>query len=420
MDLLRSEVKQLLRLRKKLMLIFGLLVVVWLTMGLNPQTVNASPLEAGYDCSSQIFISFDDCSLLVALYTDTGGATTWLDTTNWFNDTPCSWYGVMCVVPGPIYGISQITLGSNGLSGSVPAYLENLDELTRLELDNNDLVGPIPPELGNLEFLEFLFLEGNALTGNIPPELGNLANLQILNLSDNLLSGFVPSELGNAVGLVSLSLNNNPSLTGPLPLSFSNLASLSTFNFVLTDLCEPADAALQSWLSGVTSVTSTGVGCTDLCATQTSIPQVECEALVDFYFSTEGESWTNKTDWFSADPCNPTPWYGVACLSGHVHTLGFMSNNLAGTLPASIGDLPSLTQLWLPNNQIGGAIPAQLGSLTNVWQMSLVYNNFSGPIPTELGDMSAMQAMYLFGNELNWTDSTLFQWADCVGNPLFE
>ena len=58
-----------------------------------------------------------------------------------------------------------------GINGSIPARLDDLDELRGLWLQGNQLTGEIPPELANLDQLEELYLAGNSFTGCIPSAL---------------------------------------------------------------------------------------------------------------------------------------------------------------------------------------------------------------------------------------------------------
>ena len=161
---------------------------------------------------------------------------------------------------GNMTNLTWLYLSSNQLSGSIPAELGNLINLQSLGLDFNQLSGSIPPELGNLTDLQFLGLYYNQLSGNIPPELGNLTDLQSLRLDYNQLSGRIPPELGNLTNLQKLYLYTNP-LSGALPGTLTNLTNLSVFWFYDTDLCEPPDAAFQTWLAGISDLVSTGVIC---------------------------------------------------------------------------------------------------------------------------------------------------------------
>ena len=52
------------------------------------------------------------------------------------------------------------------------------------------------------------------------------------------------------------------------------------------------------------------------CADVTQIPQVECEALVTFYYATGGDAWFNKGDWLVTN--TPCEWFGVTVPSATV------------------------------------------------------------------------------------------------------
>ena len=143
-------------------------------------------------------------------------------------------------------------LGGNQLIGEIPSELGGLSKLTHLlDLEGNQLSGGIPVELGSLSKLEWLWLQRNQLTGGIPAELGSLSNLEWLDLGSNQLSGGIPSELGSLSNLTNLVLHSNPSLSGPLPDSFTGLTSLSSLSLSFTGLCAPTDDAFQDWLDGI-------------------------------------------------------------------------------------------------------------------------------------------------------------------------
>ena len=65
-------------------------------------------------------------------------------------------------------------------------------------------------------------------------------------------------------------------------------------------------------------------------------------ALTDLYNSTDGANWTTNTNWGSAEPLGR--WYRVTTdTDGRVTALRLRYNHLSGTLPASLGNLTSLT-----------------------------------------------------------------------------
>ena len=196
----------------------------------------------------EIPVSPVDRAALAALYNATGGAN-WANNANWLSDAPGNeWYGVTTNLNGRV---TELDLGSNQLSGEIPAQLGslsdleilnlwenmlsgelpaalgNLGELTHLRLWSNQLTGEIPPELANLANLEQFAVGGNRLIGNIPEELGNLSNLRELHLPTNQLTGEIPAELGNLSNLKHLNLNNNQ-FTGTIPAELGNLTDLET------------------------------------------------------------------------------------------------------------------------------------------------------------------------------------------------
>ena len=165
-----------------------------------------------------------DRAALVALYNATGGAN-WTNNTNWLSNEPLSeWHRVETDEDGRV---TALRLVANGLSGEIPAELENLTNLQVLSLSTNTLSGEIPAELENLTNLQILSLSANELSGKIPAELGNLTNLEGLDLLQNTLSGEIPAELGNLTNLQLLYLHSNE-LSGGIPAELGNLANLQS------------------------------------------------------------------------------------------------------------------------------------------------------------------------------------------------
>ena len=74
---------------------------------------------------------------------------------------------------------------------------------------------------------------------------------------------------------------------------------------------------------------------------------------------------------------------------------------LSGEIPAELGDLTNLNQLFLWGNELTGSIPAELGKLKSLQRLSLGQNKLSGEIPAELGGMTRLQYLYLNQNMLS-------------------
>jgi hypothetical protein len=72
----------------------------------------------------------------------------------------------------------------------------------------------------------------------------------------------------------------------------------------------------------------------------------------------------------------------------------------AVAIPAELGQLGALADLYLGQNELSGAIPAELGQLGALAELSLSQNELSGPIPAELGQLGALTHLYLDENQL--------------------
>jgi hypothetical protein len=76
-------------------------------------------------------------------------------------------------------------------------------------------------------------------------------------------------------------------------------------------------------------------------------------------------------------------------------------NNLTGTVPDSLGQLSALSVLDLSGNSFTGSIPESFASLKNLSSLDLSGNFFSGAIPSGIGTLSRLQYLNLSGNDLN-------------------
>jgi hypothetical protein len=251
----------------------GVLFSVLLVLSLSFQSagalaaVNSESLpEATFDCANVTEIPQAECRALVALYNSTNGPG-WKHLNGWLHtNTACSWYGVGCRSGH----VAELSLGWNQLGGPIPSELGDLSRLTVLWLGSNQLSGPIPLQLVNLSNLRTLGLGGNQLSGSIPWQLGLLGNLGSLWLWGNHLSGSIPWQLANLSNLDWLGINDNP-LSGSIPTSLTAL-HLVEFDFGNTNLCEPVDAAFQTWLHGIRFLSGAGV----ICRAPTPTPTPPC------------------------------------------------------------------------------------------------------------------------------------------------
>ncbi|KAJ3329883.1 hypothetical protein HDU76_006947 [Blyttiomyces sp. JEL0837] len=90
------------------------------------------------------------------------------------------------------------SLHNNSFSGSIPDF-SNLPSLTELDLGENKLTGTIPTSLTKLTNLAILGLLGNEFSGSIPNSIAALSTrANHIYLSYNCLSGGIPTTANNA------------------------------------------------------------------------------------------------------------------------------------------------------------------------------------------------------------------------------
>ena len=106
------------------------------------------------------------------------------------------------------------------------------------------------------------------------------------------------------------------------------------------------------------------------------------------------------------------------CTNSRFCRRGLGYNALTGTLPTEMGQLTSLTGLYLSNNDLAGTIPTEMGRLTSLtglyvppppacrvgtlvgaepagWRCrrQLRINDLTGTMPTELGRLTSLREM---------------------------
>jgi Leucine-rich repeat (LRR) protein len=156
---------------------------------------------------------------------------------------------------------------------------------------------------------------------------------------------------------------------------------------------------------------------------QNTIPQIERDALIAFYKSTDGDNWVNtkanNKPWKINDPTSDVSnWYGIEVSNGHVVMLGshssnaedFKDNNIRGSIPPEIRNLTSLTRFVLDNlsyspsstsNKLIGSIPKEIGNLTNLKILTLSKIQLTGSIPIEIGNLTKLTNLDLDYNQLS-------------------
>lgn len=123
------------------------------------------------------------------------------------------------------------------------------------------------------------------------------------------------------------------------------------------------------------------------------------ELLTELYNSLNGNSWINKNNWNSSEGLGR--WAGIATdVNDCVTTINLDRNNVSGSIPASIGNISTLTIIDLHNNAIVGTIPDAINNLSKLAYLDISDNQIGGNIPTALSGLSVLKKMYLQNNRL--------------------
>ncbi|KAG8646245.1 hypothetical protein MANES_10G136732v8 [Manihot esculenta] len=366
---------------------------------------------------------------------------------SWQGTNCCQWHGIVCdgdtgaVItvdlhnphppkvgkldldyPLPSDSSASDRYGFWNLSGELRPSLAALKSLRHLDLSFNSFSDiPIPSFFYSWKNLEYLNLSNAGFRGVIPPNLGNLTSLQSLDVTNYDLHVLRAENLDWVTGLVSLKylamsgvnlsrigsnwvgqLNKLPHLTGlhlyacllsgtissPISVNFTSLAVIDlSFN--------PFNSRFPVWLANISSLVSIDLSFSGLNVGR--LPHVFSE-LPNLRF-------LRLVNTFKKARCSEI-------LRGSwkkIEVLDLTLNRLYGELPASLGNMTSLTHLSLYWNNIQGWIPSSIGKLCNLKFLSLRFNNLTGNIPDFQGEsvncpfeipFPSLQILVLSSNQL--------------------
>jgi Leucine-rich repeat (LRR) protein len=127
------------------------------------------------------------------------------------------------------------------------------------------------------------------------------------------------------------------------------------------------------------------------------ISEQDSLALIALYDSTNGSSWTNNENWLTGPV---STWYGITTSANRVTLVNMNNNNLIGTIPPEMGNLTSMTGLYLGRNQLTGEIPVEIFDLSELIDLYLYQNQLGGEIPIEIGNLANLKLLVLMNNQL--------------------
>jgi Leucine-rich repeat (LRR) protein len=261
-----------------------------------------------------------------------------------------------------------------------------LPMLNLLNLDNNNIYGPLPRTLSEVVTLRSLSLAHNHLPGTIPFSSLPLSQLRFLDLSNSLLTGSI-SEQDYFPRVKFLYLSNN-TLTGTLPQSLAGWTNLQVLALDRNQLKGPLVSTLNSlW------------------------------KLEQVYLESNSFSGTLDGLYANVDPQKPL----------RLQIFDISSNNLDGSLPSQLFQVPTLRILDLHQNRFGGQLPTidgeavidyvnlksnqLVGSIPHSWanlkqltHLDLSFNDMGGVIPATFPALTQLSFLYLTDYEIRHRD----------------
>ncbi|KAL1221492.1 putative LRR receptor-like serine/threonine-protein kinase [Cardamine amara subsp. amara] len=280
--------------------------------------------------------------------------------------------------------ITALKVYAINVVGPIPQELWTLQYLTNLNLGQNYLTGSLPPAIGNLTRMQWMTFGINALSGPLPKEIGLLTDLRLLGISSNNFSGSLPAEIGSCTKLEQIYMDSS-GLGGGIPSSFANLVELQVAWIMDLELTGQIPDFIGSWTK-LTTLRIVGTGLTG------PIPSS---------FS----NLTSLTELRLGDISNGSASLEFIKDMKSLSTLVLRNSNLTGTIPSNIGEYSSLQQVDLSFNKIHGPIPASLFNLTRLTHLFLGNNTLNGSLPTQKGQsLSNIDVSYndLSGSLPSW------------------
>jgi hypothetical protein len=116
------------------------------------------------------------------------------------------------------------------MSGTIPASIANILNISTLRLNTNEFSGTLPPELGQCTLMRIFKMYSNRFVGTLPASYGNFSKVETFGVDDNYLFGTIPPSYGNMTVLFAVYLYNNS-----FTCVFHSCVDLSRYHFTHAD-----------------------------------------------------------------------------------------------------------------------------------------------------------------------------------------
>ena len=318
-----------------------------------------------------------DRAVLATVYNATGGSGWDAGAkVNWLSDKPMAeWAGV--TTNGGY--VTEVDLGSSGLSGGIPARLGELTGLKSANLRGNELTGCIPY---NTRIRNALFQSYNLGRGPGKEPGWDIIILHALHnvlIAQNGLEALKTSD--ESLGWQDFLDQTHGLGLAPCPPP-APTAGLKAYNFQTSETDRETMLAVKAHFE-------------------------RNGAPANSFDSWEGEMKSESGVW----PLR-RGWHGVTLNdAGRVVKLWLDERDLRGNIPRQLGSLGQLVELNLSKNELAGSVPPALGNLRNLRLLALNQNftpkssgaqgataGLSGRLPEALGNLGELRRLVLDDN----------------------
>lgn len=271
--------------------------------------------------------------------------------------------------------LESLSLESNSFEGSIPASLFQNTNLTTLTLQSNRFSGSIASTISQLTSLSTFTLTSNRFSGPFPPVYYAPA-LTAVSMANNQFSGTIPADIGN-MNLTTLDIGGNQ-LSGTFPPALTLMDSmryLDISNNQFSGVAPVPGAKTRFFIANRNKFTSLSTGltaCTYL-------------ALVDFSYNNLTGAYTDFTGRL------PVPTTAQVQENQCLQYIDFSNNFIRGANSASfqltLTSWPLLVQFSMRNNSISNTVQLLVGSSKYLRTIDVSQNNLTGTIPLSLANL---------------------------------